>query len=89
MTASSRVEPAHAIENLRAGLEHEGAYVTDGIRLYRSLGKIDSVGPGTAAMEDCHSLEVILVRLDEVRNVRLRCVIPAEGPPAGETAGLG
>jgi hypothetical protein len=75
-TAQSRaIHPAgqHAGEtpDQRGGA---GVYLTDGIELYRSLG---AIGPGPCQMiglENCRSLDVVLIAVDEVHRRRLRPV---------------
>ena len=59
--------------------DQPGRYLTDGINLYRCLGTIAS-GPGQlVGLEDCRSLEVVLVPVGDLRARRLRCVVPADG----------
>jgi hypothetical protein len=38
-----------------------GRYFTDGINLYRFVGWVDRTDNGLAAVEDCRSLELLLV----------------------------
>ena len=38
-----------------------GRYFTDGINLYRFVGWVDRPDSGLAAVEDCRSLELLLV----------------------------
>ena len=54
-----------------------GGYLTDGIELYRSLGAVTHGSCEMIGLEDCRSLDVILVTADELRQRRLRPVIPA------------
>jgi hypothetical protein len=60
--------------------EHDGRagdYLTDGVELYRSLGAI-TLGPcRMIGLENCRSLDVVLIAVDELRRRRLRPVIPA------------
>jgi hypothetical protein len=54
-----------------------GGYLTDGVELYRSLGAI-TLGPcRMIGLENCRSLDVVLIAVDELRRRRLRPVIPA------------
>jgi hypothetical protein len=56
---------------------HAGGYLTDGVELYRSLGAI-SVGPSRMiGLENCRSMDAVLIAVDELRRRRLRPVIPA------------
>jgi hypothetical protein len=38
-----------------------GSYLTDGTHLYRELGSLDDVGPAMLLIEDCYSLNILLV----------------------------
>jgi len=60
-----------------AGLESR--YLTDGINLYRCLGRIGSGRGEMIGLEDCSSLELMLLPMRELRARRLRAVIPASG----------
>ena len=54
-------------------------YLTDGINLYRVVDALRAApGRVIVGVEDCHSLELILVRADELRALGLRPVRPAE-----------
>jgi len=54
-----------------------GGYLTDGVELYRSLGAI-TLGPSRMiGLENCRSLDVSLIAVDELRRRRLRPVSPA------------
>ncbi|MGZ4183283.1 MAG: hypothetical protein ACXVUL_21695 [Solirubrobacteraceae bacterium] len=56
-----------------------GGYFTDGVELYRSLGAI-TLGPcQMIGLENCRSLDVILIAADELRRRQhpVRPVIPA------------
>ena len=53
-------------------------YVTDGINLYRVVDDLrGSSGHGVVGVEDCRSLDVILVRTDEFHALGLRPIRPA------------
>ena len=57
-----------------------GGYLTDGVELYRSLGAITLDPCQMIGLENCRSLDVILIAADELRRRRLhpvRPVIPA------------
>jgi hypothetical protein len=58
-----------------------GHYVTDGTRLLRIVGAL-GLPPhgGLLELEDCRSLEVLLVSAEDLR--RLRRVWPSTGPAA-------
>ncbi len=64
----------------REDRDADGLYLTDGVRLYRSVGPIAGA-PGVVGLEDCRSLDVVAVSLDTI--TRLRRVV-AGGP--GERA---
>jgi hypothetical protein len=52
----------HSTPSGRAGPKSAERYFTDGINLYRFLGWVDrSDDPRLAAVEDCRSLELLLV----------------------------
>jgi hypothetical protein len=50
-------------------------HVTDGTRLYRVLGCLDDGLPKLIALEDCYSLNVMLVQAADVS--KLRVVTPS------------
>lgn len=64
---------------LQVGVEREaGRYLTDGINLYRVVDALrGSRGHPVVGVEDCRSLELILLPADEFRALRLRLVRPA------------
>ena len=64
---------------VRVGVEREaGRYLTDGINLYRVVDALrGSRGRPVVGVEDCRSLELILLPADELRELRLRPVRPA------------
>ena len=65
-----------------------GGYLTDGVELYRSLGPI-TLGPSRMiGLENCRSLDVVLIAIDELRGRRLRPVIPATDAPTGPPPSL-
>ena len=54
------------------------ADLTDGINLYRVVDALRGTrGHAVVGVEDCRSLEVILLPADELRALRLRPVCPA------------
>ena len=61
------------------GTEGETArYLTDGTNLYRVVdGLRGSPGHAVVGVEDCRSLELVLLPADELRALRLRPVCPA------------
>jgi hypothetical protein len=60
-----------------------GGYLTDGVDLYRSLGPI-TLGPcQMIGLENCRSLDVLLIAVDELRRRGLRPVIPARVAASG------
>lgn len=64
-----------------AALVHDdggaGSYVTDGLDLYRLLGPVEAPGvaEGLVAIEDCHSLDVVLVEAGELARWQMRPVV--------------
>jgi hypothetical protein len=55
-----------------------GRYLTDGVDLYRYLGTVSSRSGRMVGLEDCRSLDVLLLSVRELRRRRMRAVIPAE-----------
>jgi len=64
-----------------------GRYLTDGNHLYRELGRLEDV-PDQLLLEDCYSLNVMLMTRAQAR--RLRDVTPTGGQrsPATPATGL-
>ena len=64
---------------LQVGVEREaGRYLTDGTNLYRVVDALrGSRGRPVVGVEDCRSLELILLPVDAFRALRLRPVRPA------------
>ena len=65
-----------------AALVHDGgggagSYMTDGLDLYRLLGPLEAAGipEDLVAIEDCHSLDVVVVEAGELARWQLRPVI--------------
>lgn len=55
-------------------------YFTDGVRLYRLVCWVSrSVNAKLAALEDCRSLEIVLIRGEDLARGALRPVLPATG----------
>ena len=52
---------------------HPSRYLTDGVNLYRFVGEIGQL----LALEDCWTLEVVLLAIGDLRTRRLRAVVPA------------
>lgn len=57
-------------------------YLTDGVDLYRSLGVITRGSSKLVGLENCRSLDVVLLPIDELRTRGLRAVIPADDATA-------
>jgi hypothetical protein len=65
--------------------DHSGRssrYMTDGVNLYRYVGTIPSSMGHMIGLENCHSLDLTLWPIAELRPLRLRNVTPAVPPPA-------
>lgn len=62
-----------------------GRYLTDGIALYRFLGAVTSGLGEMVGLEDCRSLELVLLPIGELHAWRLRTVSTADGAPAGRS----
>lgn len=54
-------------------------YVTDGVNLYRFLGATASGMGMMVGLEDCRSLEVVLLPIGELHARRMRAVEPVPG----------
>ena len=57
----------------------EGAYLTDGTRLFRC----DRRDQGTVVLENCRTLELICCAFAELGQAELRLVVPMSHPPRG------
>jgi hypothetical protein len=53
-------------------------YLTDGVNLYRSLGALAGAMGQMVALEDCRSLNVVLLPIGQLRASGLHVVITAE-----------
>ncbi len=49
-------------------------YLTDGVQLYRSLGSIASRAGELVGVENCRSLDIMLMPVDELRRRQFRAV---------------
>jgi hypothetical protein len=76
--------PAHRRVDAVATAKHArqtGSYLTDGVDLFRSLGAIAGGMGQMVGLENCRSLDVMLLPIGEVRARGLRAVVPAAGEP--------
>ncbi len=76
--AATRRGARDALPPLPVGIERDAdRYVTDGINLYRVVDALRGLrGHPIVGVEDCRSLELILLPADEFRALRLRPVRP-------------
>jgi len=75
--AQSTAPPAAGQARTEAPDHDLNGYLTDGVELYRSLGAI-RLGPSQIiGLENCRSLDVVLMALEELRGRGLRPVTPA------------
>jgi hypothetical protein len=51
-----------------------GRYLTDGVNLYRFLGAIPGAAGVMAGIENCRSLDIMLVPIDELQERSLRAI---------------
>lgn len=72
MTVSSFLAPRNAAAELEAG-----AYVTDGYHLFAILSVAISRSEPLVTYEDCHTLELMVCSVAELRRRRLELVRPA------------
>lgn len=63
-------------------------YLTDGARLYRNLGRLDG-SQELIGLEDCMSLEVLLVGREELLDGRVRVVDAGPAPEPALGGGVG
>ena len=56
-------------------------YLTDGVNLYRYVGTIPSSMGHMIGLENCHTLDLTLWPVDELRALRLRGVAPTVPSP--------
>lgn len=64
-----------------------GVYLTDGVRLFRVLDRVEDDEEGLVLLEDCLSLEVVLV--SRAAAGALRGVTPAGGDERVRAAAVG
>ena len=86
MPAARRDHGQHGAGDSGVIADHAGRlsrYLTDGVALYRVGGILGNAGQ-FVALENCHTLEVILLSILEVR--RLCAVIPAGADSGREVA---
>jgi hypothetical protein len=60
-------------------------YLTDGVDLYRFIGAVASGMGQMVELENCRSLEVVLLPIGDLRARPLRAVTPAPASGAGTT----
>ncbi len=80
-TAAS-APPSHRRVDAVAAAKHArqpGSYLTDGVDLFRSLGAVAGGMGQMVGLENCRSLDVMLLPIGEVRTRGLRAVVPAAG----------
>ena len=58
--------------------DQPGRYLTDGINLYRHVGAISKGKGQMVGLENCRTLDVMLLPIGELYARRLRPVIPSE-----------
>ncbi len=63
--------------SVREGDGEPGRYLTDGIDLYRYLGVISTGMGQMVELEDCRTLDVVLLPIGALHTRRLRSVIPS------------
>jgi hypothetical protein len=65
---------ASAVTERFAGI---GAYLTNGVFLYRVVGFVTGAAGEMVELEDCYWLDVVRVSMTDLRSRRLRLVTPA------------
>ena len=79
MPAARRDHGQHGAGDSGVIADHAGRlsrYLTDGVTLYRVGGILGNPGQ-FVALENCHTLEAVLLSIKELEVRRLRAVIPA------------
>jgi hypothetical protein len=69
--------PSNSAADLAFGV---GAYLTDGVFLYRLVEVLATEGGEMAEVEDCYGLDVVTVSVRALLERRLRVVTPARPP---------
>ncbi len=75
VTRPAHPHPAHDLHN-------RIRYLTDGVELYRMLGKVARGACEMIGMENCRSLEIVLVPISDLTRGRLRAVGAPSVTPA-------
>lgn len=77
-----RADSCRAADDRSAGAlaAEVGAYLTDGVFLYRVDDLVATRAGAMADLEDCYRLDVVRVPMAELQARRLRTVTPARGP---------
>lgn len=57
-------------------IDMAGAYLTDGVFLYRVVGSLANAVDEVVELEDCYGLDVVPVPLSALRSRRFRVVTP-------------
>jgi hypothetical protein len=58
-------------------IDMAGAYLTDGVFLYRVVGSLADAVDEVVELEDCYGLDVVPVPVSALRSRRFRVVTPA------------
>ena len=81
MLSRARASSAHwAVADAATVADHAAQasrYLTDGVNLYRFLGAVADGTDQLVALENCRSLDVMLLPIRELHARRLRTVTPA------------
>jgi hypothetical protein len=78
MTLHTAATGRRAPGGTAAGRAHEaGAYLTDGVFLFRVVSVVATREGEIVELEDCYGLDVVAVPLDDLHARRLRVVTPA------------
>jgi len=69
---------ARVVDRTAGDRGQSGRYLTDGLTLYRYVGRVTSGVGEMVELEDCRSLELTWLSMAQLR--RLRAVVPAPAP---------
>lgn len=75
-TSATRPPVVPRTGTLRDDAEQPGRYLTDGISLYRHVGIVSSGMGQMVGLENCRTLDVVLLPIGELHRRHLRPVTP-------------
>lgn len=77
MSTISHTTHTESTDPRRTGVDTDvGQYLTDGVHLYRIAETVGDADVSMIGLEDCRTLEVVLVASEEFPRLHLRDVVP-------------